>query len=321
MAEITHKFVDSNGIRMHVAEAGRGFPVVMCHGFPELWYSWRHQMAALADAGFRAIAPDQRGYGETDAPAPIAAYTQRQLVADLVGMLDALGIGQCVIVGHDWGGAVAWNAALLAPDRIVGAIGINTPFFPRTPVKPTDLMRLMAQGKFHYMLYFQEPGVAEAELERDVRRSLRGFYQGGADLGAGIPSSDPPGVFGPAGGGILDRLPDRPHGAFLSDADFAVFVETFERTGFRGGLNWYRNIDRSWEESAGLEHRVNQPALMITAELDPVLRPELCNGMQMFVPNLRRTALIKGSGHWTQQEKPAEVNAAMLEFLAEFKTR
>ncbi len=319
MVEITHRFINANGIRMHVAEAGQGFPVVMCHGFPELWYSWRHQMTALAGAGFRAIAPDQRGYGETDAPAPIEAYTQRHLVGDIVGMLDALGIVKCAIVGHDWGGAVAWNAAMMAADRIAAVIGVNTPFFPRTPVKPTDLMKLMAQGKFHYMLYFQEPGVAEAELDRDVRRSLRGFYQGGADLGGGIPSTDPPGVFGPAGGGILERLPDRPHGAFLSDADFEVFVKNFERTGFRGGLNWYRNIDRSWEESAGLENRVNQPALMITAELDPVLRPELANGMSMFVPNLRRTVQIKGSGHWTQQEKPAEVNAAMLEFLAGFK--
>ena len=319
MAEFTHKFVDTNGIRMHVAEAGSGYPVVLCHGFPELWYSWRHQMRALADAGFRAIAPDQRGYGETTCPQPIEAYTQRNLVADLTGMLDALGLEHAVVVGHDWGGAVAWNAAMMAPARFTHVIGVNTPFFQRAPMKPTDLMRLMAQGNFHYILYFQDLGVAEAELERDVRRSLRGFYQGASDLVAVTDKSAPPGVWGPAGGGILDRLPDRPQGKFLPDSDFEVLVKAFEKTGFRGGLNWYRCIDRSWEESAGQEQRVDQPALMITAELDPVLRPELCNGMEAFVPNLRKTVLIKGSGHWTQQEKPAEVNAAILEFLADLK--
>jgi len=139
-------------------------------------------MRALAEAGFRAISPDQRGYGETDAPQPIEAYTQQQLVADIVGMLDALGLGKCVIIGHDWGGAVAWNAALMAPDRIERVVGVNTPFLPRIPLKPTELMKEMAQGQFHYILYFQQPGVAEAELERDVRRSLRGFYQAAEDL-------------------------------------------------------------------------------------------------------------------------------------------
>jgi len=317
MSEIKHHFVDSNGIRMHVAEAGQGYPIVMCHGFPELWYSWRHQMHALAQAGFRAIAPDQRGYGETDAPMPVEAYTQGQLVADIVGMLDALGLPKCVIVGHDWGGAVAWNAALLAPDRIERVVAVNTPFFPRMPIKPTEVMTAMAQGQFHYILYFQQPGMAEAELERDVRRSLRGFYQSPEDFLSVLDQNAPPGVFGPAGGGILDRLPDRPHGKFLSDEDFEVFAHAFERTGFRGGLNWFRCFDRSWQEAAAVEHIVKQPALMITAEHDPVLRPSLCNGMEAFVPNLRKVTLIRDSGHWTQQEKPGEVNAALLEFLAD----
>ncbi|MGH7984913.1 MAG: alpha/beta fold hydrolase [Candidatus Binataceae bacterium] len=318
MSELQHRFVQTNGIRMHLVEAGDGFPVVMCHGFPELWYSWRHQIRALADAGLRAIAPDQRGYGETDCPPEITAYTQRQLVADLVGMLDALAIEKCVIVGHDWGGAVAWNAAMMAPTRIERVIGVNTPFFPRAPIKPTELMKVIAAGKFHYILYFQEPGVAESELERDVRRSLRGFYQEPRDFGVDF-TKNPPGVWGPAGGGILERLPDRPHGAFLTDEDFEVFVRAFEKTGFRGGLNWYRNIDRSWEEAATVAQLVDQPALMITAEFDPVLRPELCDGMEAFVPNLRKKVLIKGAGHWTQQEKPAEVNAAIMEFLSDMK--
>jgi epoxide hydrolase A/B len=319
MGEFEHKFVNSNGIRMHLHEAGKGFPVVMCHGFPEMWYSWRHQLRALAAAGFRAIAPDQRGYGETDCPAAIEAYSQRELVKDVVGMLDALGIPKCVIVGHDWGGMVAWNASMMAPDRIERVIGVNTPFIPRSPIKPTDAMRAMAAGNFHYILYFQQPGVAEKELDRDVRRSLRAFYQDPVNIDPAAMRKAPLGVFGPSGGGLLDRFPDRPHGKFLTDEDFEVFVKAFERTGFRGGLNWYRNIDRNWEESAGLEQRVNQPALMITAELDVVLRPEMAEGMRNWVPNLRKTVLIKGSGHWTQQEKPEDVNRAMLEFLSDLR--
>jgi len=322
MSEFTHRFVATNGLRMHVAEAGEGYPVVMCHGFPELWYSWRHQMRALASAGLRAIAPDQRGYSDTGGPDAVEAYTQREIVADLVGMLDALEIEECVVVGHDWGGAVAWNAALMAPARIERVIALNTPFFPRTPIKPMDLIRTMAGGNFNYMVYFQEPGVAEEELGRDVRRSLRSFYQGGElvkDAAFAELRKLPSGAFGAGGGGLLDHLPDLPHGSFLSDEDFEVFVRAFEKSGFRRALNWYRNIDRSWEEAAGLPAQVSQPALMITAELDIVLRPEMANGMQAWVPNLRKAVLIEGAGHWTQQEKPAEVNRAMLEFLADLR--
>ncbi len=319
MDEIKHSFVKANGIKMHVAEAGAGFPVVLCHGFPEIWYSWRHQIKALAEAGFRAIVPDQRGFGETECPEPIEAYTQRKLVGDIVAMLDALGIGKCVIVGHDWGGMVAWNTALMARDSIERVVGVNTPFIPRPPMKPTDAMRAMAAGGFHYILYFQTPGVAEAELDQDVARSLRGFYQDPAEVDTAEIRKSPPGVFGRPGGGLLTRFADRPHGKFLTDQDFEVFVSAFKKTGFRGGLNWYRCIDRSWEESAGQEDRIQQPALMITAERDVVLRPEMAAGMETWVPNLRKTVLIKGSGHWTQQEKPAEVNAALLEFLADLK--
>ncbi len=317
--EFTHKYIQTNGIRMHVVEAGSGFPVLFCHGFPELWYSWRHQIKALADAGFRAIALDQRGYGETDAPQEIAAYTIHHLVGDLTGLLDALEIEKAVIVGHDWGGFVVWQMAQLAPQRVAGVVGLNTPFFPRFPMKPLDIMRASAQGNFHYILYFQEPGVAEAELERDVRRSLRGFYQDPRRELIEQLRNIPPGVFGPAGGGLMDRMPDAPHGKFLTAEDFDVFVKAFEKSGFRGGLNWYRNFDRNWELTAYLNNaKVLQPALMVTAELDFVLRPEMAQGMGVWVPNLRKTVLVGGSGHWTQQEKPAEVNAALLEFLKEF---
>jgi epoxide hydrolase A/B len=318
--EFSHKHVQTNGIRMHVVEAGSGFPILFCHGFPELWYSWRHQITALAEAGFRAIAPDQRGYGETDAPQAIDPYTIHHLVGDLTGLLDALEIDKAVIVGHDWGGLVVWQMALLAPHRVAGVVGLNTPFFPRLPIRPLDAMRAAAQGNFHYIVYFQEPGIAEAELERDVRRSLRGFYQAPNREAVERLRGAPMGVFGPAGGGILDRLPDAPYGDFLTAEDFAVFAAAFTKHGFRGGLNWYRNLDRNWELTAYLSNaKVSQPALMITAELDVVLRPEMARGMETWVPNLRRTVLIEGSGHWTQQEKPAAVNTALLEFLREFR--
>jgi soluble epoxide hydrolase/lipid-phosphate phosphatase len=177
----------------------------------------------------------------------------------------------------------------------------------------------MAAGGFHYILYFQTPGVAEEELERDVARSLRGFYQDPPEIDPAEIRKAAPGVWGPAGGGVLDRLPDRPHGKFLTDEDFEAFVRAYKKSGFRGGLNWYRCIDKNWEESAGQTDRIEQPALMITAERDVVLRPEMAEGMKTWVPNLRKTVLVKGSGHWTQQEKPAEVNAAILDFLSDMK--
>lgn len=160
MSSISHRTVSTNGISMHVAQAGEGFPVLLCHGFPELWYSWRHQLRALAEAGFHAIAPDQRGYGDTDAPQAVDTYSVHHLVGDLTGLLDALGIEKAVVVGHDWGGIVAWQMALLAAHRVEAVVGINTPYFPRPPMRPTDLMRAMAQGNFHYVLYFQTPGVS-----------------------------------------------------------------------------------------------------------------------------------------------------------------
>lgn len=318
MSEFTHRQIDSNGISMHVAEAGAGPPVLFSHGFPELWYSWRHQMRALAAAGYRAIAPDQRGFGGTSAPEPVTAYTIHHLVGDLTGLLDALGIERAVVVGHDWGGSVAWGMAQLAPHRVAGVVGVNTPFFPRPPMPPTVLMRAMAQGHFHYILYFQEPGVAEAELDADPARTLAGFFQSPDRARLEALLSAGPAAMGPDGGGLLDRLPDAPPGAFLTAEDFAVYVDAFHRSGFRGGLNWYRNFDRNWELTAYLHGAtVPAPALMITAELDPVLRPELAAGMRDWVPDLRRTHLVRDCGHWTQQEKPDEVNRALLAFLAE----
>ena len=317
MSAITHRQIDTNGISMHVAEAGEGMPVLFCHGFPELWYSWRHQIKALAAAGYRAIAPDQRGYGGTSAPEAIDAYTIHHLVGDLTGLLDALGIERAVVVGHDWGGSVAWGMAQLAPHRVAGVVGINTPFFPRFPAKPTALMRMMAQGHFHYILYFQQPGVADAELDADPARTLAGFFQSPDRQRLEELLAAGPAALGPKTGGLLERLPVTPHGAFLTAEDFAVYVDAFAKTGFRGGLNWYRNFDRNWELTAYLHGaKVTPPALMITADLDPVLRPELTNGMKDWVPDLRKVHLVRDCGHWTQQEKPDEVNRELIAFLA-----
>lgn len=318
MSELRHSFVEANGIRIHAVEAGEGFPVLLCHGFPEIWYSWRHQLKALAQAGYRAIAPDQRGYGETSVPQDVRKYSIHHLVGDLTGLLDAFGIEKAVVVGHDWGGLVTWQMALLAPHRVAGVVGVNTPFFPRLPVSPLTVMRQMAQGRFHYILYFQEPGVADAELGRDVRRSLRAFYQQTRRERVELVRDTPPGVFGPREGGLLDRLGDAELPPYISAEDFEVFAQAFEKTGFTGGLNWYRNMDWNWETTAYLSGaKVQQPALMITAEWDPVLRPEMAEGMQQWVPNLTRTVLVRECGHWTQQEKPEEVNAALIAFLKE----
>ena len=318
MHQITHRQLDLNDISLHVAECGSGFPVIFSHGFPELWYSWRHQMRALAEAGYRAIAPDQRGYGDSSAPQEIRAYSVHHLVGDLVGVLDALGLERAVVVGHDWGGVVAWQTALLAPQRVAGVVGINTPYFPRMPMRPTALMKAMAQGHFHYILYFQQPGVAEAELDADPGRTLRGFFQAPDRARLEALLAEGPAALGPKTGGLLERLPDAPPGAFLSAEDFAVYEAAYRKTGFRGGINWYRNFDYNWETTAYQNGaRILAPALMITADLDPVLRPELAAGMSQWVPNLRRTHLVSDCGHWTQQEKPDEVNRVLVEFLSD----
>ena len=317
MAEITHRFVETNGIRMHIAEAGEGPLVLLCHGWPESWYSWRHQLHALAEAGYHAVAPDQRGYGQTDRPEAVDQYTIFHLTGDLVGLLDALGEQTAVVAGHDWGAPVAWHAALVRPDRFRAVIGLSVPRTPRGAVRPTTAMPRTEEGVF-YQLYFQEPGVAEAEFERDVRSTVRRvLYSASGDV--------PPGQGGiglvPRSGGFLSNSVDpETLPAWLTDEDIDFYTGEFERSGFRGGLNWYRNIDRNWELTAAYTGAlVTPPALFIAGERDIVLAfrgmRTLLEHLTDFVPNLRRTILLPGCGPWTQQERPAEVNAAMLEFL------
>jgi len=323
MSDVRHRTVETNGIRMHVAEQGDGPLVLLCHGFPESWYSWRHQLAALAAAGFHAVAPDMRGYGQTEQPAEIDQYTLLHLVGDMVGLADALGGGPAVIAGHDWGAPVAWHAALLRPDRFRAVIGLSVPFRPRGSVRPSTAMPQTDDAVF-YQLYFQAPGVAEAELSRDVRSSIRRVLYAasgeGRQAGAGL--GDPAAVgMVPRAGGFLSHTAEPPAPpTWLTEADVDFYTGEFTRAGFRGGLNWYRNIDRNWELLAPYAGaRVMVPALYVAGDRDLVVHfrgmDQLLPNLKKFVPELRRTIMLPGCGHWTQQERPKEVNDAMIAFL------
>jgi pimeloyl-ACP methyl ester carboxylesterase len=314
MAEITHRTIKTNGIDMHIAEAGDGPLVVLCHGFPESWYSWRHQLPALAAAGYHAVAPDQRGYGQTSRPQAIDQYTQLHMVGDIVGLLDVLGQEQAVIVGHDWGAPVAWNAAAWRPDRFRAVAGLSVPYSVRAPMAPTVMLKSVFGDNFFYILYFQEPGKAEKELEADVRLTMRKFlYSASGDIPASAVNNAPR----PKTSVFMETMvnPDKLP-AWLTEADLDFFTAEFTRTGFRGGLNWYRNMDRTWELTgpmAGL--KVNVPALFITGDRDPVRGFAPHDAIKQAVPNLKDIVLIPGAGHWTQQEKPGETNAALIKFL------
>ncbi|MGB2695147.1 MAG: alpha/beta hydrolase [Dehalococcoidia bacterium] len=313
MPEITHRTIKTNGINMHIAEAGEGPLVLLLHGFPESWYSWRHQLPALAAAGYHAIAPDVRGYGGSDKPEAIDAYTMQNHVADAMGVLDACGEQTAVVVGHDWGAPMAWHCALLQPGRVRGVVGMSVPYSPRAPMPPTQLLKQIFADNFFYILYFQEPGVAEAEWEADVRRSLRLFMYGAsgdAPKGsAAPPKKNDAKLFD--GMPEPEKLPD-----WLSEADLTFYTKEFEQSGFRGPLNRYRNMDRDWEampELAGA--KIQQPALFIAGERDPVIGFANPAGMKEHVPSLKDIVMIPGCGHWTQQENPKEVNDALISFL------
>jgi pimeloyl-ACP methyl ester carboxylesterase len=323
VSTLRHRTVETNGIRMHLAEQGEGPLVVLCHGFPESWYSWRHQLPALAEAGFHAVAPDMRGYGRTDQPSEIDQYTLLHLVGDVVGLLDAVGAEQAVIVGHDWGAPVAWLSAQLRPDRFRGVIGLSVPFRPRALVRPTTVMPQTEDAIF-YQLYFQSPGVAEAEFERDVRRFIRGvLYSNSGDAPVQV-SKDQVGMV-PRTGGFAARMATQPASPatlppWLTEADIDFYAAEFARSGFRGGLNYYRNIDRNWELLAPFAGaKVTIPALYIAGQRDLVMAfggmDQLVADLAQHVPQLRRTVILPGCGHWTQQERAAEVNEAMIEFL------
>ena len=326
MSEPTQRMIESNGIRLNIAEQGKGPLVLLCHGFPESWYSWRHQIEALAAAGFHAVAPDMRGYGKSEAPEAIDQYTIFHLVGDLVGLLDALEAPTAVIVGHDWGANIAWHAARLRPDRFRAVAALSVPFRPRGPVRPTSVMPQTADAQF-YMLYFQNPGVAEAELERDPLATVRNMLYGASGDGAAaraaaVSRGAAPGIgMVPRGGGMMQG-PGAPATlpSWLSEADIDFYAGEFKRSGFRGGLNYYRNIDRNWELTAAFaDVKVTVPALYVAGDHDMVIAApgtaELLANLKQFVPALRNIQMLPGCGHWTQQERPGEVNASIIDFV------
>jgi len=307
--------VSVNGIEMAYYEAGprEGTPIVLCHGFPELAFSWRHQLKALADAGRWVIAPDQRGYGGTSRPEAVADYDMEHLTGDLVGLLDHLGVEQAIFAGHDWGGIVVWQMPLMHRERVAGVIGLNTPFLPRAPVDPIAIFRNRF-GPDMYIVWFQTPGDADQALAADVDKTMRFFMRRPRAIQAAAEPAPGGSTF--AFKDLLGQWDGDDAGeALLTPAELAVFVEAFQRSGFTGPINWYRNFTRNWERSAELPARVDGlPCLMITAEKDPVLSPAMAEPMPAFVSDLE-THMVEGSGHWTQQEKPDDVNRLMLDWL------
>ena len=317
MPEVTHRMIATNGLRLHVAEQGEGPLVILCHGFPECWYSWRHQLGALAKAGFRAVAPDLRGYGLSDRPKG-EDYTILDNIGDVVGLVDALGARQAVIAGHDIGAAIAWQAALLRPDRFRAVIALSPPFRSRgfgDAGPPTTLMPQTETAVF-YQLFLQNPAV-EAGLGRDLRLTFR--YQFVTLSGDSPPSAGvaglPPGMM-PRKGSFMTDPPSLP--AWVTDADIDVYVKEFARSGFHGPLAWWRNIDRGWELMAPFAGTpVSVPALYMAGERDfvaSVYAQDIAR-QSALVPRLRPPIMLPGCGHWTQQERAPQVSAAMIDFL------
>jgi pimeloyl-ACP methyl ester carboxylesterase len=313
VTEVKHSHVDVNGIRMHIAEAGEGPLVLLLHGFPETSHSWRHQLVALAAAGYRAVAPDQRGYPGTDRPESVDQYTIMHLAGDAVGLIKALDAPDAVVVGHDWGASVAWSVAYARPDLVRGVASLSDPFQPRSDFSPLEGVRTAFGDKF-FQLYFQEPGLAEAEFEgetADVFRKLFYWYSGDAPTVQNLICDE---------NGMTGSLPvpaELP--SWLSEEDIKVYTEAFAAQGFTGALNWYRNIDRDWELTAPWAGaRITRPAMYLGGDRDPVVNwfdPDMLEMvMGAAVTDLVSFGLIKGAGHWIQQERPDEVNAALIAF-------
>jgi len=318
------QFASTNGIRLGFYEAGPKNdkpPMVLCHGWPELAFSWRYQIKALAEAGIRVIAPDQRGYGASDRPDAVEDYDIEHLTGDLVGLLDHLKIDKAIFVGHDWGGFVVWQMPLRHPTRVAGVVGVNTPHWDRAPADPIALFR-QRFGDHMYIVQFQDPAREPDRIfGSHVEPTFDAFMRKPAPRAPDAPPELPV-----AGIGASPRLnlafPQMianydarhdPRTPILSAQEKKVFVDTFTKTGFTGGINWYRNFTRNWQRSEGLDHTVRVPSLMIMAENDAVLPPSAADGMEKLVPDLEKY-LVRDSGHWTQQEKPEEVSAKLIEW-------
>ncbi|MFE6685150.1 alpha/beta fold hydrolase [Streptomyces sp. NPDC057743] len=318
---VEHRMIDVKGIRLHIAEEGEGPLVVLLHGFPESWHSWRHQFGPLAAAGFRVVAPDQRGYGRSDHPEAVEAYNILNLVGDVVGLIHALGEQQAFVIGHDWGAPVAWHTALLRPDVVRGVAGLSVPPPFRGDRAPLGAMQERFGGRF-YWNYFNQPGVADAEFGRDARTTLRTFFYSASGDGPRAGHPDSALVSDPARGWLADMTDPETLPDWLTEQDLDEVTASYAK-GFTGALNWYRNLDRNWELTAAWDGAViAPPSLYIYGDRDLVPAfpgaSELIANLPKLMPNLRRAPIVlPGCGHWTQQERPTEVNAALVEFLTE----
>lgn len=312
--------IETNGIRLRAAVEGSGPLVVFVHGFPESWYSWRHQIGPVAAAGFTACAIDVRGYGGSDKPHPVDAYDMETMVADVAGVIEALAPdGKAILIGHDWGAPIVWSTALTRPDRVRAVAGLSVPYtgIPSMPFIDLVTEAFTKRGRFFYQVYFQDVGVAEAELEADVRGALRKFYY--------AISGDAPDGTWPTdkkhGDTLLHRLPDpQPFPAWLSRADEDYYVGEFSQSGFRGPLNRYRNHQRDFAFLNRFQGKtIEQPAFFIGGARDLVLKMipgvDVVEVMRGILPNLRGAHVLDGCGHWTQQERPEEVNRLLLGWL------
>lgn len=318
MKGVTFRRIESNGINMRIAEMGDSGPLVLlAHGWPESWYSWRHQITVLAKAGYRVVAPDMRGYGETDAPAEVGAYDIERLTADMVGILDALGEETAIMVGHDWGSIVAWYSVMMYPKRFTALIAMSVPYGGRPKQSPLAYWQEKFGDNFFYILYHNEPGVAEAEYDSDPHGLLSRLY-----VSPKSPREEPmiTDRIRSAGGwiGRLGAPKDLPDWLTADDLDY--IVSQFENAGFRGGVNYYRNFHRNWEITENLaDARVKVPTLFIAGEKDVVIAKAtteaLTHTMSRVVDDLRDVVLIPEIGHWVQQEAPERTNAVILEFL------
>ncbi|MFF4758348.1 alpha/beta fold hydrolase [Streptomyces sp. NPDC001292] len=318
VAEITHRSVASPGGRIHLVEQGTGPLVLLVHGFPESWYSWRHQLPVLAAAGFRAVAIDVRGYGRSSKPAAADAYRMLDLVEDNVAVVHALGEEKAVVIGHDWGATIAANSALLRPEIFRAAGLLSVPYTPRGGPRPSDVFAQMGGDEEFYVSYFQEPGRAEAEIEPDVRGWLAGFYAAlSADTMPAPGAPDP--HFVSRTGTLRDRFPVGRLPAWLSERDLDVYAGEFERTGLSGALNRYRNMDRDWEDLAAFDGApITQPSLFAGGSLDASTTwlAEAIKAYPVTLPGLISCHLLDGCGHWIQQERPVEVNRLLTDWLA-----
>ncbi len=317
------KQLDVNGLQMKTVTAGTGPVVLLCHGFPETHHSWRKQMQPLADAGFRAVAPDLRGFGGTQGPQGVDHYGMMELVGDVVGILDALEAKDAIIVGNDWGATLAWQAALMRPDRFRSVVAVGVPMMDRSPAPPTTMFPANEDAEF-YIKYFQRAGEAEAELDADVRTSLlKIMFAASGDAGPREPGDETPNPFGMIqhAGGLLGPLPAPDTlPPWLEEWDFEAFTSAFQASGFRGGLNFYRNMDRNWRDQAALAGlKVTVPALYMVGERDTGLAipgmGEIIEAMPKLVPNLQESVRFPGAGHWLPQERPEAFNARLIQFF------